>query len=290
MSEGGKKRGDSGESSAELTLPDELRRVPAAGRITLGFSGPPLTLPGASDEAEDPDAPLTLDTGELSAPPAPDAPPRPQIGPLELELDDLGPSVSGDGWRRDHQRRSTPPPDDNPWTDAQRAAVAPTVSPLSMTRRRGASGAGTNHSPANADGGALGLVERSRPSQPDLDLAAEMAERYALGDFTGALRAAELLLGREDAHPEAERYAQSSRERLVQLYESRLGDTSQIPLVQVPPTEIRWLGLDHRAGFLLSRVDGEGTMEQLLDVSGMPRLEALKTLVELVEAGAVRFK
>ena len=140
------------------------------------------------------------------------------------------------------------------------------------------------------DGGALGLVERSRPSQPDLDLAAEMAERYALGDFTGALRAAELLLGRDEPHPEAERYAQSCRERLVKLYESRLGDTTQVPVVQVPPTEIRWLGLDHRAGFLLSRVDGVGTVEQLIDVSGMPRLEALKTLVELLDAGAVRFE
>jgi hypothetical protein len=89
-------------------------------------------------------------------------------------------------------------------------------------------------------------------------------------------------------HPEALRYARSSRERLEQLYSSRLGSLARIAHVAVPDHEIRWLGLDHRAGFLLSRVDGCHSVEEILDVSGMPRLEALKTLSELVSVGAVR--
>jgi hypothetical protein len=48
------------------------------------------------------------------------------------------------------------------------------------------------------------------------------------------------------------------------------------------------LGLDHRAGFLLSRVDGLSTVEEVLDICGMPRLEALKTLVDLLDRGAIR--
>jgi hypothetical protein len=39
---------------------------------------------------------------------------------------------------------------------------------------------------------------------------------------------------------------------------------------------------------LLSRVDGLSTIEEVLDVCGMPRLEALKTLVDLLERGAIR--
>ncbi len=45
--------------------------------------------------------------------------------------------------------------------------------------------------------------------------------------------------------------------------------------------------LVHRAGFLLSRVDGFTSLEELLDLSGMPRLEALKTVLSLVDAGAI---
>jgi hypothetical protein len=57
----------------------------------------------------------------------------------------------------------------------------------------------------------------------------------------------------------------------------------------VPDAEVRWLGLDHRAGFLLSRIDGVATVDELVDVSGMGRLEALKILAELLEAKAIRF-
>ncbi|NOY91211.1 MAG: hypothetical protein GXP55_08370 [Deltaproteobacteria bacterium] len=280
---GGKKEFDPGESAAELALPDDARRVPAGSRITLGFSGPPLTLP--EDEKLEP---LTLDTDELHQPPATpsETTEAPEEAPLELDLDSFVPARrsadSSDAWTLDHRRRSTPPP-------ALGLPLAPVHAP-SAARPAPTRSASAGPALPVGDGGALGLVERSRPSQPDLDLAAEMAERYALGDFTGALRAAELLLGHEDVHPEARRYADSSRERLVQLYESRVGDMAQVPVVKVPASEIRWLGLDHRAGFLLSRVDGQGNVEQLIDISGMPRLEVLKTLVELLDADAIELR
>ncbi|MEZ4248850.1 MAG: hypothetical protein R3B99_11480, partial [Polyangiales bacterium] len=124
--------------------------------------------------------------------------------------------------------------------------------------------------------------------QPGLDLASEMAERYALDDFTGALRIAELVLGRDAEHPDARRIAAESRRRLEALYTSRLGGVGRAPSVALPDADLRWLGLDHRAGFLLSRVDGHNTIEDLVDISGMPRLEALKTLVELLDVGAIR--
>lgn len=133
---------------------------------------------------------------------------------------------------------------------------------------------------------AIELVDHARPL-PATDLKTEMAECFALGDFSGSLRAAELVLGNRPDDPAALRYARSSREKLEQLYGSRLGRFEQIPYVVVPESEIRWLGLDHRAGFLLSRIDGVSDIETLLDIAAMPRLEALKTLIELMEAGAV---
>ena len=143
--------------------------------------------------------------------------------------------------------------------------------------------------PAPPQSGALGLVERSRLSSSGLDLVAEMRERFELDDFTGALRAAELILGRRPHDPEAGRVCTECRAQLERFYIARLGSLESRAQVAVKASEIRWLGLDHRAGFLLSRIDGSHTIEELLSVSGMPRLETLKTLVDLKLAEAVTF-
>jgi hypothetical protein len=49
-------------------------------------------------------------------------------------------------------------------------------------------------------------------------------------------------------------------------------------------------GLEPREAFLLSRLDGSMTVEDLLDVSGMPQSEALRTLALLIRRGAVVMK
>lgn len=142
--------------------------------------------------------------------------------------------------------------------------------------------------PPPANEGALGLVERSRSTSSGLDLVAEMRERFELDDFTGALRAAELVLGKTPDHAEALLVSEASRIRLEQHYLTRLGSLEGRPRVVVKPSEIRWLGLDHRGGFLLSRIDGTATIDELLAVSGMARLETLKTLVDLLHSEAIR--
>ena len=139
----------------------------------------------------------------------------------------------------------------------------------------------------DGEGDALDLVERSRPSQ-QLDLVGEMEELYALDDLTGALRFAELVLGREPDNEQARRCADNCRRRLLSLYSSKIGNLQAVPVPAMSETELRWLGLDHRSGFLLSRVDGVTTVEEVLDVCGMPRLEALKTLVDLLDRGVIR--
>ena len=56
-----------------------------------------------------------------------------------------------------------------------------------------------------------------------------------------------------------------------------------MPVVAVDRPASVGLTLDHRAGFMLSHVDGVSTFEEILDVSGMPTLEALRIIVELLE-------
>jgi hypothetical protein len=140
-----------------------------------------------------------------------------------------------------------------------------------------------------ARGGALDLVDRSRPLSPP-DLVSEMEELYALDDLTGALRHAELILGRTPDNEQAKRCATNCRNRLIQLYSSKLGRLDRVVLVALGDSQLRWLGLDHRSGFLLSRIDGQSTVDELLDICGMPRLEGLKTLAYLLERGAIKLQ
>ncbi|MBX3181408.1 MAG: hypothetical protein KIT72_13975 [Polyangiaceae bacterium] len=115
----------------------------------------------------------------------------------------------------------------------------------------------------------------------------DMKDRYAVGDYTGALVIAESVLETDPTHVDAKRHAESCREILTQMYAARLGSLDQVLRVAVPPDQIRWLSLDHRAGFLLSLVDGVTSVEEILDVSGMSRLDALRILFTLVQQRVV---
>jgi hypothetical protein len=196
----------------------------------------------------------------------------------------LGQAEGHDAWTLGRMsRQSTVPPPQAEEVDRLRA----------LSARIGSNRPGESPRPDMLDttppseGGALDLVDRSRPSQ-QLDLVGEMEELYALDDLTGALRFAELILGREPDNTQARSCAQNCRQRLIQLYASKIGDLNGVPVLALSENQMRWLGLDHRSGFLLSRVDGLSTIDEVLDVCGMPRLEALKTLVDLLERGAIR--
>jgi hypothetical protein len=47
--------------------------------------------------------------------------------------------------------------------------------------------------------------------------------------------------------------------------------------------------LDHRAGFIVSLIDGKCSVETILDLSAMRRTEALRILRELATMGVVDF-
>ena len=130
------------------------------------------------------------------------------------------------------------------------------------------------HEPAH-----VGPAEPSRRGDP----LAELRERYALGDFSGALTIAEAILEDEPDNADAQRYAESCRVVLKQMYAARLGALSQVPIVAIPAEQLRWLTLDHRSGFLLSHVDGVSTLEEILDISGMNHLEAMRIIYELLQ-------
>jgi hypothetical protein len=46
--------------------------------------------------------------------------------------------------------------------------------------------------------------------------------------------------------------------------------------------DLVWLNLDHRAGFVLSQVDGRVSFEELFALSGMDRLDTARILAQLL--------
>ena len=140
----------------------------------------------------------------------------------------------------------------------------------------------------------LGAIGGSSP--PEItertieDPVAEMRERFSLGDYTGALEMSELILADDPDHVEAGECGQNCRTVLENMYAARLGPLDRVPMVVVPRTQMRWLTMDHRAGFILSLIDGSSTVEMVLDLSGMSKLDALRILHDLVQQKIVAFR
>lgn len=126
-------------------------------------------------------------------------------------------------------------------------------------------------------------TERS-PDDPDL---LPIRQRFERGDYMGALLRAEALLEQRPDFAQARRYLESAQELLHQMYLEKLGSGEQVLRLAMGPGDIQGLSLDHRAGFLISLIDGVATIDELLDMSGMPPLDALRLLYEMKQQGVV---
>jgi hypothetical protein len=165
-----------------------------------------------------------------------------------------------------------------------RAASSPSVPPVMPER---------SITPTSIEAAVLGAIGASSPEITERtidDPTAEMRERFSLGDYTGALEMSELILAEEPSDLEAAECGENCRTVLEQMYTARLGPLERIPMVVVPRTQMRWLSMDHRAGFILSLIDGSSSVDLILDVGGMPRLDALRILHELVRQKIVAFR
>jgi hypothetical protein len=119
------------------------------------------------------------------------------------------------------------------------------------------------------------------------DIHRDIADHFALGDYVAALRAAELQLGLDPDDACARQYADAGRARLETRYTTRIGSLEYIFNLAVPVAKVKWLGLDPQTAFLLSLVDGQTTVAEVLDLCQMGRLEALRLFTELLEAKAI---
>jgi len=75
---------------------------------------------------------------------------------------------------------------------------------------------------------------------------------------------------------------------IMAVFQSFLGDLDRQPALARPLHELASAPISPRAAFLLSRIDGMLTIDEILDVSGMPRLEAYRHLTQLFLRGILR--
>ncbi|HEX7596588.1 MAG TPA: hypothetical protein VF518_00145 [Polyangia bacterium] len=66
-----------------------------------------------------------------------------------------------------------------------------------------------------------------------------------------------------------------------------IGDMKNSPIRAIPSEELAAHGFDHRAAFLMSRLDGAINVADLLEMAGMPRFDALRLIAAMKRAQAV---
>lgn len=143
--------------------------------------------------------------------------------------------------------------------------------------------------------GALALATRLSEStapraaadgSPEASIVVELGEpSIDLSDPFGGLLLAEeedALAARATAPPPAASPPLAPRLSLTERH--------SIPKMLKSMGEVSKLKIDHRAGFLLTHVDGMQTLEEILDVCAMPATEALELIEELKEMGVIEFE
>ena len=126
-----------------------------------------------------------------------------------------------------------------------------------------------------------------RPGRDPQEVLQEARDRFGLHDFDGVLERLEDLPPELAQGEEARSLAAEARRNLLKMYESKIGDFERAPRVLISDEEVIWLNLNHRAGFILSQIDGAVTYEDLVALSGMPRLDTVRILADLIDKKVV---
>lgn len=118
-----------------------------------------------------------------------------------------------------------------------------------------------------------------------LEHAASWAKEHELDR---AVVAVDLALSEDPNSALAQKLIHRNREAIMAVFQGYLGDLERQPVLARPLHELASAPISPRAAFLLSRVDGMMSVDEILDVSGMPRLEAYRYLCQLFLRGILR--
>ncbi|MDB4953743.1 MAG: Tetratricopeptide repeat protein [Myxococcales bacterium] len=109
-----------------------------------------------------------------------------------------------------------------------------------------------------------------------------------ISDYDKAVAAVDLALSEDPNSALAQKMIHRNRDTIMTVFQNYIGDLQRTPVLAKPLHELGNAPINPRAAFLLSRVDGTLSIDELLDVSGMPRLEAYRYLCQLFLRGILR--
>jgi hypothetical protein len=126
--------------------------------------------------------------------------------------------------------------------------------------------------------------QRTVPGEATIE---EARRLHAEGKHEDALFSLAKLLDAAPFHSEATTLAEACREGLEHDCLAELGSMSALFVPAMSPNELKQVGLDSVSAFLISLLDGNTDVENVLDMCGLPRLLALRHLRGLLRRGAI---
>ena len=123
-------------------------------------------------------------------------------------------------------------------------------------------------------------LDAVKPADPRVQ---ELADRLRRRDYDTALRVAHAILRDRPDDMVALSSIDECRTSLESLHAFSSSAMMRTPSLAVGGPALQTLPLDHRAGFILSLVDGRSTVSLILDMCPMPRPETLAVIFALVE-------
>ena len=112
-------------------------------------------------------------------------------------------------------------------------------------------------------------------------------DRVDLDDLDGAVEVLGSMPNGAPEMAEARSLMGSIQSRLQQQYEAKVGSLDAVPRVLVTDEQLIWMNMNHRVGYVLSQVDGHSAYDDIVALSGMPRVDTLKILSDLIADGVI---
>jgi len=138
---------------------------------------------------------------------------------------------------------------------------------------------------------AAGFPAEAEPSAAEAG--SLLPEALSLLQAGQAVEALELLESGAAAHSEdleLQAHLELIRSHLFGHYRKRSAEGTAVPGVRLGPDEVLKFNLPASAGFLLSMIDGNTSVDDLVTLSGMDPFDALHVLAKLEDAGIVELQ
>jgi tetratricopeptide (TPR) repeat protein len=129
------------------------------------------------------------------------------------------------------------------------------------------------------------LAETS--GEGDASLLADALELFRKGETQEALELFETLARENPQRMGIQGYFELVRSHLFKYFRERVADASRVLKIKITPEEVMRFNLPANAGFVLSMVDGNTSVNEILALSGMDPFDAMRVVHNLLEAGIV---